>query len=56
MHLALELPIAIQGLWMPGNLPFLEMNNTALIILKVRQPILLLSSPFPYSRNHGSTF
>ncbi|KAF7984678.1 hypothetical protein HWV62_12954 [Athelia sp. TMB] len=36
LHLALELPVAIQGLWMPSMLPFLEMNNTTLIILKVR--------------------
>jgi hypothetical protein len=36
LHIALDLPVAIQGLWLPQNLPFLEMNNTALVLLKVR--------------------
>ncbi|KZP15290.1 hypothetical protein FIBSPDRAFT_833023 [Athelia psychrophila] len=41
LHLALELPVAIQGLWMPANLPFLEMNNTTLIILKLYAALIL---------------
>jgi hypothetical protein len=36
MHIALEMPVAIQGLWMPYRLPFLDMNNTSIVLLKVR--------------------
>ena len=36
MHIAIEIPVAIQGLWAPSQLPFLELNNTTLIMLKVR--------------------
>ena len=35
VHIALEIPVAIQGLWSPVSLPFLELNNTTLVILKV---------------------
>ena len=35
MHIALEIPLAIQGVWSPANLPFLELNNTTLVMLKV---------------------
>lgn len=38
MHIALEAPIAIQGLWSPLGLPFLELNNTAVVMIKVRSP------------------
>jgi len=32
----MEIPIAIQGLWSPRSLPFLELNNTSVVMLKVR--------------------
>ena len=35
IHTALEIPVAIQGVWSPSSLPFLELNNTAVVILKV---------------------
>jgi len=28
--------LAIQGLWTPASLPFLQLNNTTLVVLKVR--------------------
>jgi hypothetical protein len=41
LHLALEAPVAIQGLWSPASLPFLEMNNTTLIMLKLYASLVL---------------
>ncbi|KLO09012.1 hypothetical protein SCHPADRAFT_943973 [Schizopora paradoxa] len=35
LHIAVEIPIAIQGLWSPAALPFLELNNTTLVMLKL---------------------
>jgi len=35
MHVAVEIPIAIQGLWAPAQLPFLELNNTTIVLLKL---------------------
>ncbi|KZO94214.1 hypothetical protein CALVIDRAFT_501800 [Calocera viscosa TUFC12733] len=35
LHVALELPFAIQGLFMGEQLPFIEMTNTTLVILKI---------------------
>ncbi|KII87597.1 hypothetical protein PLICRDRAFT_162334 [Plicaturopsis crispa FD-325 SS-3] len=35
LHVALEIPLAIQGLWSPASLPFLQLNNTTLVILKL---------------------
>lgn len=41
LHIALEIPVAIQGVWNPASLPFLQLNNTTVVILKVRSQILL---------------
>lgn len=38
LHIALEVPIAIQGVWSPATLPFLQLNNTTLVIVKVCDP------------------
>jgi len=35
LHIALEIPIAVQGVWSPTQLPFLQLNNTTLVVLKV---------------------
>jgi len=35
LHIGLELPIAVQGLWNPATLPFLQLNNTALVFIKL---------------------
>ena len=35
LHIALEVPLAVQGVWSPTTLPFLQLNNTTLVILKV---------------------
>ena len=35
LHIALEIPVAVQGVWSPSALPFLQLNNTTLVIIKV---------------------
>jgi hypothetical protein len=35
LHIALEIPLAMKGIWSPHTLPFMEMNNTTLVMLKV---------------------
>lgn len=35
LHIALEVPVAIQGIWSPANLPFLDLNNTSIVVLKL---------------------
>ncbi|EAU89578.1 hypothetical protein CC1G_02467 [Coprinopsis cinerea okayama7 len=34
LHIALEFPIVVQGLFYPASLPFLQLNNTALVLVK----------------------
>ena len=36
LHIALDVPMAIQGLWSPLSLPFLQLNNTTIVFIKVR--------------------
>ncbi|KAI0720745.1 hypothetical protein C8T65DRAFT_632664 [Cerioporus squamosus] len=35
LHIALDVPMAVQGLWSPLNLPFLQMTNTTLVFIKM---------------------
>jgi len=35
LHIALEIPLGVQGLWAAYSLPFLQLNNTALVMIKV---------------------
>ncbi|KAH9941585.1 uncharacterized protein BXZ73DRAFT_97974 [Epithele typhae] len=35
LHIALDVPMAVQGLWSPLSLPFLQLNNTALVFIKM---------------------
>ncbi|THH28967.1 hypothetical protein EUX98_g5230 [Antrodiella citrinella] len=35
LHVALEIPVAVQGLLAPTALPFLQMTNTTLVIMKL---------------------
>ena len=35
LHILLEAPLIIQGFWYPQSLPFLGMNNTTLVLVKV---------------------
>ncbi|EIM89301.1 uncharacterized protein STEHIDRAFT_52851, partial [Stereum hirsutum FP-91666 SS1] len=35
LHIALEIPLAVQGIWSPQALPFMQMTNTTLVMLKV---------------------
>ncbi|KAJ3729916.1 hypothetical protein C8R42DRAFT_653227 [Lentinula raphanica] len=35
LHIALEAPVAIQGLFSPMSLPFIQLNNTSLVLLKL---------------------
>ncbi|KIK54990.1 hypothetical protein GYMLUDRAFT_76748 [Collybiopsis luxurians FD-317 M1] len=41
LHLALEAPIAIQGLFSPMSLPFIQLNNTSLVLLKLYASLAL---------------
>jgi hypothetical protein len=36
LHIAMEAPLAMQGIWAPHTLPFLQLNNTTVVVLKVR--------------------
>ncbi|KAJ6595820.1 hypothetical protein DFH09DRAFT_147685 [Mycena vulgaris] len=35
LNIALEIPLAIQGVWSPTSLPFVQLNNTTLVVLKL---------------------
>ncbi|KAI1788656.1 hypothetical protein LXA43DRAFT_630475 [Ganoderma leucocontextum] len=35
LHIALDVPMAIQGLWSPLGLPFLQLNNTTVVFIKL---------------------
>ncbi|EGN92860.1 hypothetical protein SERLA73DRAFT_190436 [Serpula lacrymans var. lacrymans S7.3] len=41
LHIALEAPLAIQGVWSPQALPFLQMNNSTVVILKLYAALIL---------------
>ncbi|TFK37997.1 hypothetical protein BDQ12DRAFT_684485 [Crucibulum laeve] len=43
LHIALEIPVAIQGVYSPANLPFLQLNNTTVVILKLYAALVLAS-------------
>ena len=40
LHIALEAPIAVMGLLSPLSLPFIQLTNTTLVLLKVRNLVL----------------
>jgi hypothetical protein len=50
LHIALEAPLAIQGMFSPQGLPFLDATNTTLVIIKVRgfSPITLSKPLTPW--------
>ncbi|KAI8976675.1 hypothetical protein BD414DRAFT_580382 [Trametes punicea] len=35
LHIGLDIPMAIQGLWSPMQLPFLQLNNTTIVFIKL---------------------
>ncbi|KAN0131674.1 hypothetical protein V8E53_010516 [Lactarius tabidus] len=41
LHIAMEAPLAIQGIWAPHTLPFLQLNNTAIVVLKMYASLVL---------------
>ncbi|KAF9478952.1 hypothetical protein BDN70DRAFT_879350 [Pholiota conissans] len=41
VHIALEIPVAIQGIWSPASLPFMQLNNTAVVFLKMYSALVL---------------
>ncbi|KAI0288372.1 hypothetical protein BC826DRAFT_1038764, partial [Russula brevipes] len=41
LHIALDVPMAIQGLLSPTSLPFLELNNTTVVMLKMYATLVL---------------
>ncbi|KAF4618158.1 hypothetical protein D9613_011638 [Agrocybe pediades] len=43
VHIAMEVPVAIQGILSPANLPFLQLNNTAVVLLKLYASLVLAS-------------
>ena len=54
LHIALDVPLAIQGLWSPLSLPFLQMTNTTLVFLKVRFDSETRATLRIYPRNRPS--
>ncbi|KAF9528699.1 hypothetical protein CPB83DRAFT_854132 [Crepidotus variabilis] len=43
LHIALEIPLAVQGVFSPQALPFLQLNNTAVVLLKLYSSLVLSS-------------
>ncbi|KAF7319075.1 hypothetical protein HMN09_00243800 [Mycena chlorophos] len=41
LHIALEVPLAIQGVFSPTGLPFVQLNNTTIAILKLYSALTL---------------
>ncbi|KAH9998629.1 hypothetical protein BJV77DRAFT_1058678 [Russula vinacea] len=41
LHIALEVPLAVQGVWAPTSLPFLQLNNTSLVMLKMYATLVM---------------
>ncbi|KAI9458680.1 hypothetical protein BJY52DRAFT_1269010, partial [Lactarius psammicola] len=41
LHIAMEVPLAIQGIWVPTSLPFLQLNNTTVVVLKMYSSLVL---------------
>ncbi|KAI0764595.1 hypothetical protein BD413DRAFT_169096 [Trametes elegans] len=35
LHIALDVPMAVQGLWSPLKLPFMQLTNTAIVFIKL---------------------
>ena len=44
LHIVLEGPLAFQGWWNPASLPFLGLNNTTLVFIKVCAHYLLVAN------------
>ncbi|PFH48021.1 hypothetical protein AMATHDRAFT_42541 [Amanita thiersii Skay4041] len=43
LHIALEAPVAVQGIWSPTNLPFLQLTNTTLVFIKLYSALVFAS-------------
>ncbi|KDN42959.1 hypothetical protein RSAG8_06485, partial [Rhizoctonia solani AG-8 WAC10335] len=43
LHVAVEAPFALQGIWAGHSLPFLQLTNTTLVLLKLYSALLLAS-------------
>ncbi|KAF8609166.1 hypothetical protein BDV93DRAFT_518021 [Ceratobasidium sp. AG-I] len=43
LHIAVEIPVAIQGIWAGHSLPFIQMTNTTLVLLKLYSALMLAS-------------
>ncbi|KAJ8072620.1 hypothetical protein PM082_016179 [Marasmius tenuissimus] len=41
LHVVLEIPLAVQAIWSPASLPFLQLNNTTLVVLKMLSALSL---------------
>ncbi|KIY64040.1 hypothetical protein CYLTODRAFT_438353 [Cylindrobasidium torrendii FP15055 ss-10] len=41
LHCMVEMPLAIQGIWNPASLPFLQLTNTTLVLMKLYSLLLL---------------
>ncbi|KAF8679533.1 hypothetical protein RHS04_04660 [Rhizoctonia solani] len=43
LHIAVEAPFALQGIWAGHSLPFIQLTNTTLVLLKLYSAVLLAS-------------
>ncbi|QRW18918.1 hypothetical protein RhiXN_00324 [Rhizoctonia solani] len=43
LHIAVEAPFALQGIWAGHSLPFIQLTNTTLVLLKLYSALLLAS-------------
>lgn len=43
LHIAIEAPFALQGIWAGHSLPFIQLTNTTLVLLKMYSALLLAS-------------
>ena len=50
IHVALEAPLVVQTFLSPTSLPFMQMTNTTIVLLKVRAVSTLLSLVLPMTR------
>ncbi|CAE7234265.1 unnamed protein product [Rhizoctonia solani] len=43
LHIAVEAPFALQGIWAGHSLPFIQLTNTTLVLLKLYSGLLIAS-------------
>lgn len=43
MHIFTELPLAVQGMFWPATLPFMQLNNTVVVVMKLYAALMISS-------------